>query len=209
MNKFSLTKRQAKVGPSINTRTQKHGDEDIPGMDVPISGILLTPGELNDMLDDPTAHEHLYAQAGSGNAHTAPRWPVIAEFPVDRKFKDAKATIKVDDIECIMKPCTIDKIKLILQEGGLTAFSCTVKGAAPEHLDVLALLNRKCTISILNAQVAVKDTNQGELPLEGAEPTRSEEPEDDNDDDSPEDDSAPSGRNVRHIFGKKRRGKKK
>lgn len=189
--KLNLTKRQAKVGPSINTRTQRHGEEDVPGVDIPISGILLTPAELNTMLEDPSAHEHLFAKADADGAHIRPRWPVIGRFPIDRKFKDAKATIKVDDIDCVMKPCKLDKIALELQEGGLTAMSCTVKGVPPEHLDVLGLLNRKCSIAIAGAQLDKKADNQGELPLEGAEPTNGEEESSDAEDNA---DDASGGR---------------
>ena len=34
---LSLNKRPARIGPSINTPTEKHGEEDVPACDIPIS----------------------------------------------------------------------------------------------------------------------------------------------------------------------------
>jgi hypothetical protein len=38
---MNLTKRPAQIGPSINTRTEKHGEENVPGVDIQVSGLML------------------------------------------------------------------------------------------------------------------------------------------------------------------------
>ena len=51
MQTLSLTKRPAKIGPSINTRTQRHGDDDVPATDIPLSGILVEAAKRRERKD--------------------------------------------------------------------------------------------------------------------------------------------------------------
>jgi hypothetical protein len=165
---MNLTKRPGQIGPSINTRTEKHGEESVPGVDIPVSGLMLDKPELNALLQDVDAHDALYTDARGKQLE--PRFQTIDPIALTDKFVGAKVTITSVDGETenlILKPAKIGKIRLEPQVGGLTLMSCTIQGNPPDHADMLALLNAKCRVSILNAALDVKAAaDEPELPLD-------------------------------------------
>lgn len=163
--KLTLAKRAAQIGPSINTRTEKHGEEDVPGLDIPLSGIMLTREELCVVLQDEAAFDSLFTTS-RGSQHE-PRFQNIKALQMDSKLEDAKVTLVLDDdAPLIFKPAKISKITLEPQIGGLTAMSCTVQGNPSDHLDVIGMLNSKCRVTILNAKMGEKPEGEPELPME-------------------------------------------
>lgn len=166
MQKLSLTKRPGVICSSIVNRTQNHGKEEkVPAVSIPISQIFLTAEELGVLMQDPESQEALFT--ASRSKHLEPRWLGIGAIQIADKFKEAKVTIKCDNSNepLILKPATIGSIILEPQIGGLTAMRCMISGVPDEHLQTLTMLNRKCTISILNGALADRNDNQRELPL--------------------------------------------
>lgn len=164
MQKLSLTKRPAQIGPSINTRTQRHGDEQHPAIDIPLTAIPLTEEELGGILGDVGAYDALFTKDRSKFAE--PRFPDVTEVPVDAKYKGAKVTLTVHGNKLIFKPATVQKIKVLLI-GSSAVLAVTISGEPPEDgLDVLDLLNAKCDLAILNGQ-AESEADQPQLGLEG------------------------------------------
>lgn len=163
--KLTLTKRAGQIGPSINTRTEKHGEEDVPGIDIPVGGIFLDEAELCEVLQNAGAHEALFTLERGSAAE--PRFQNLKAFGITDKFQGAKVTITVDDKDpLILKPAKVSKIHLEPQIGGLTAMSCTIQGNPGDHTDVLEMLNAKCRISIVGGQMVEREKDQPELDLE-------------------------------------------
>ena len=75
---MKLKKRVAKIGPSINTRTEKHGEENVPAIDIPLSSIMLTGKELGRLLRQETAAEDWFEKNSDGPASC----PEIAPGPM-------------------------------------------------------------------------------------------------------------------------------
>jgi hypothetical protein len=165
--KFGITKRPAQVGPSINTRTEKHGEENVPGVDIPLSAIFLEKDEVNNLLQDPDAYDALYTEDRSKQLE--PRFLTIEPIRLSDKFTGARVTISVngagEGTDLVLKPAKISKIALSPQVGGLTLMSCTVQGNPSDHTDVLALLNLKCRVQILGANLE-ETAAEPELPLD-------------------------------------------
>jgi hypothetical protein len=162
--KFTFSKRPAQIGPSINTRTEKHGEENVPGVDIPVSGIFLTKEEINILLQDEDAYDALYTDTRSKQLE--PRFMTIEPIRLSDKFTGARVTIAVNGEDLVLKPAKISKISLAPQVGGLTLMSCTVQGNPSDHTDVLALLNLKCRIQILGAALEEPAPAEPELPLD-------------------------------------------
>lgn len=142
------------MGPSINTRTEKHGEENVPGVDIPLSAIFLEKDEVNNLLQDPDAYDALYTEDRSKQLE--PRFLTIEPIRLSDKFTGARVTISVnggDGVDFVLKPAKISKIALSPQVGGLTLMSCTVQGNPSDHTDVLALLNLKCRVQIIGANL--------------------------------------------------------
>lgn len=176
MQTLSLTKRPGKIGKSIPVRTQHHGDDDVPALSIPFSGILLTDEELGVILQDEGAHDALFTSSRS--KHPEPRFLGIEPLSISDKFKDSKVTFRPDNSEenIVLKPATIGSIFLFPMVGGLTELRCMISGAPDGTIDVMGLLNRKCTISILNGKLADRSDGQEDLPLgPGGNPEPTEE----------------------------------
>lgn len=170
MNKLSITKRAGLVGGSLVNRTQIHGKkEKVPAISVPVSGIILTEEEFCAILQDPNAYEAFFTSERSKVAE--PRFPGIEPISLSDKFEGAKATITIEDADepLILKPATIGSI-VILPVGGQPIMKCMISGVPDVHLQTLTLLNKRCTVSILNGSLADRDEKQKDLPLAGGGP---------------------------------------
>lgn len=172
MYKLSITKRGgAIVGGSIVNRTQMHGKkEKVPAVSIPIQGIILTEEEFCLIMQDERAYEAFFTDERSKVME--PRFPGMDPITISDKFEGAKATITTEDADepLVLKPATIGGI-VITPLGGQAIMKLMVSGVPDVHLQTLTLLNKRCTISILNGSLADRDEKQKELPLAGGGPT--------------------------------------
>ena len=171
MHNLSLTKRLATIGGKIAGRTEIHGDDEVPALTIPMSGILLDEADIARLLDDVHAHSRLFRAGEQG--FTEPAFQGVTLI-FEEMFKGAKVTLKPErgGNAFVLKPATIKGIVLEPQMGGLTAMRCSIMGAPSDQdeVDVLHLLNSKVSISILNGKADGRDDAQAELPLGGAAP---------------------------------------
>lgn len=182
MQKLSITKRAGQVGGSIVNRTQNHGKkEKVPAISVPLGGIILTDEEFCAIMQDPRAYEAFFTDERSKVME--PRFPGMDPITIADKFEGAKATIKIEDAEeaLVLKPATISSI-VITPLGGQPILKCMISGVPDIHLQTLTLLNKRCTVSILNGALAERDEKQNDLPLNGGGPNVHASEEDEADD---------------------------
>lgn len=168
MQKLNITKRGAETGGKIPTSMSSFGKKDkVAKISIPLSAILIADDEIGVLMNDPDSHSALFT--GARSKHLEPRWQGIDPIPITDKFKDAKVTIKMNDSTAavILKPCTVGQITVKPLTGGLCEMACVVTGVPDEHLQVLTMLGKKCTVSILNGTMIAKDDGQRELPLHG------------------------------------------
>ena len=163
MQKLSLTKRPAKIGGSVNTRTEKHGKEEVPGQDIPVSGIFLTAEELCAITDEESAAEGLFKMEGD---QYVPRFLAVSRIPIDHKFENATVKISGGVPATTYKNGKIKSIWLTPVGGGLTEMSCTLQ-VNPENGNpsAQALINAKVSIT-LKAELEEEEEPDPELPLE-------------------------------------------
>ena len=177
MQKLSITKRGgALICGSIVNRTQMHGKkEKVPAVSIPIGGIVVTPEEFCALMRDPHAYEAFFTDERS--AVMEPRFPGMTEIPIDDVFEGAKVTLAPQDNDkaLVLKPAKIGSI-VITPIGAQPIMKCMVSGAPDIHLETLTLLNKKCTISVLNGALAEKDDRQKDLPLDGDGPNNGDAP---------------------------------
>jgi hypothetical protein len=169
MQKFSVKKRQGEIGGSIVNRTQRHGKtEKVPAVSIPVSAIILTEDEFCNIMRDPHAYEAFFTDERSQVME--PRFPGV-DIILPWKFEGAKVTITPQDADeaLILKPATIGGIVLSCI-GAQPFMKCMVSAVPDVHLQTLLLLNKRCTISILNGSLADTDDKQKDLPLAGGGP---------------------------------------
>lgn len=141
----------------------------MPAISVPVLGIILTEDEFCAIMQDAAAYQCYFTNERSKVME--PRFPGIEPICLSDKFEGAKCTIKVEDAEepVILKPATIGGI-IIVCMGAQPIMRCMVSGVPDVHLQTLTMLNKRCTISILNGALADRPDNQKELPLPGGGP---------------------------------------
>ncbi len=168
---LTITRRSAKISSSINVRTEKHGDEDVPACDVTVGAIMLEPEELNALLEDPKAHGALFVKDDAG--FSSPAFPQFHAFTLVDKFEDALVHLHVG-----MGPTLIElehsklaRVSLSPQPGGMTAMSVQVQSTPPSEKigQLSAYMNHEISIEITDGKRAKKSGKQNELPLEMAD----------------------------------------
>ena len=163
MQKLSLTKRPAKIGKSVNTRTEMHGKEEVAGQDIPLTGIFLTAEELCAITDEESAGVGFFKMEGDAYV---PRFLAVSRIPIDHKFENATVKISGGVPVTTYKNGKIKSIWLAPVAGGLTEMSCTLQ-VNPENGAPSAqqLINAKVSITI-KAELEEEEAPDPELPLE-------------------------------------------
>ncbi len=171
---LTLSMRIARIGSSVNTRTEKHGDDDVPACDIPIEGLLLEAGELDALLGEGAA-KALFTKA----ATPEPRFSMLKALALADKFEEACVILELADMSTVELACRIKGVKLEPQTGGLTLCDLQVQATptAEDMADVFANLNGEIRAEIRFGKKAVKGRKQPELPM--GEHKQSEDPDPD------------------------------
>lgn len=164
MQTLNLTKRPAKIGRSVNTRTEMHGEEEIPAQDIPVTGIVLSAEELCALTDEPTAVEGLFKMEED---QYVPRFTAIDWFPIDHKFIGATIKIGGGVPTTTYKKAKIKSIWCKALGGAMTEIKGTLQ-VNPEDGDPSSqqLINAKIAITISKASIDTAPEPDPELPLD-------------------------------------------
>lgn len=165
---LTLDKRPARMGSSINTRTEKHGDEDVPACDIALQGIMLEREELNSLLADPYAHDALYNHRSKGKADE----PVFRKFKplvFREKFEEGGVTLYVGmgQTKIELKDVKLARVTLDPQVGGLTELSVQVQCTPKTDTigELLGYMNHDVEVEISFGKRAEKSKKQQDLPI--------------------------------------------
>lgn len=164
---LKLDSRSCKIGPSINSRTEKHGDEDIPAMDIPLSAIPLSKDELNALLGEPLAWNSFYNERKDGFAE--PLLKGIKPIGLEAKYEGAEVTLRLglNLLEVELLDVKLTKLKLEPTAGGATSLSLTVQCLLEDHAKALySWMNHDASVEIMTGDpVEAEKSEQPELPL--------------------------------------------
>jgi hypothetical protein len=168
MQTLNLTKRPAKIGKSVNTRTEMHGEEEVPGQDIPLSGIVLSNLELAAVTDEESAGTGFFKMDGD---QYVPRIAALDPQTISHRFTGALVRMSGGGVKATMYTnAKIKGIVLVPQTGGLTLMSCTLQvNPRDDDPSAQALINRKISISIkaeLETEKPDDESTDPELPLD-------------------------------------------
>lgn len=183
-----ISSRACQLGSSINTRTEKHGDDDVPACDIPLAGIMLDERELNALLGDPYAHRALFTDKAG---HKEPTLPQVEGFVLKAKIENVTVRIghnlldTSDKDSRTLTDCKLKGLTLEPMSGGATALSCKVQTSG-DHVGslvgaLIAHLGQHVAIEFSEGAIAVDgDDTQLDLPVNnfgnGEEPETGESP---------------------------------
>jgi len=171
---ITLSARACQLGSSVNLRTEKHGEDNVPAVDIPIEGIMLSSEDLNELLGTPGAHDTLFSTV---RGHQEPALPQIKDLVLRDKVAGADVCIKIHGTgpakKLQLKDCKIKGLTLAPLSGGATALSITVQTSGdhvPATIGLLAShLSGQINVEISGGAIAEKKATQGELPINSLE----------------------------------------
>lgn len=166
---LTITRRAARLGSSVNVRTEKHGDDDVPAIDVTVSGIMLEPEELNALLEDPKAYDALFRR--DDQDFPQPTFPQLKPFSLESKFEGVLVQLHVGPKPSIIEltDTKLNRVTLTPQPGGQTALSVQVQATPSEKVigQVSTYMNHEVSVELSGGEKAKpKDANQANLPLQ-------------------------------------------
>lgn len=172
---LNLPARVAKIGGAINTRTEKHGDEDVTALDIPVT-FVLDAIELCWVLKSEEAADRLFLTTNGQHGEKA--MPAVGVLKLREKIEAANVNLTFEglmgDVSLDFAGAKLSKITIDPLFAGRSNCSLTIQ-ICPDLDDtaILALLghmNGECQLTIVaegyNAQIG--------LPL-GAPPALDEE----------------------------------
>ena len=179
---LKLERRDGRIGTSINTRGEMHGEETIPAKDIPLTLMISRP-ELALLMREPLAPVSWFNERGG---FAEPLFAgKIAPIKILGKFESSTVviTVGIDETEIRLRNATLASLFVDPQVGGMTSLKLQVQ-YRPNDSDNVALLekwlNHDCKIEIEIGQLAKpKKEEQQNLPL--GDPSETDDDEDDSD----------------------------
>lgn len=166
---LNITSRACQLGASINTRAEKHGDEDVPAADIPLAGIMLDEAELNALLNDPYAHRALFTDRGG---HQEPSLPQFEAHTLRDKLEGDTVTLTAGtrNKEIILGDAKLKGLTLEPLSGGATSLSLKIQVSGDAVPGVVGMLlnhlNGHLTVEIADAvAIEKKGDKQQDLPI--------------------------------------------
>lgn len=162
---FELVKESMTLA-HLNTRTEKHGDEDVGAIDLKLSGHF--PNAVLNKFSH-GLRESLYHRGSNGpdliDPHHLPELghPLIAGFALDGDMSPARFAIFADgtnDEEHVFTDAKVKKIKLEPMEGGTVVLSFTVSISEPDPevvAELFALQQQDLKINLCKQEQAQQE----------------------------------------------------
>lgn len=161
---LSITRRTATMGSGINTRTEKHGDEDILAFDIPIKGVPLTQEDLEEVTLNKSAYKLLYRKVR--NRPDEPVWGQLFQpLAMNAKVKGANVTLYVGRKALKLIDVNLAKVRIEIVSGGISLLHFQIQ-CKPALDDTLEALFEKVNKPIDLAIECDGYGEQPELPLE-------------------------------------------
>lgn len=132
--KLDIDKRPCHISNAMSTNTEKHGDEDVGAIDLPLDGIVLKKADLEALLGV-GAFEALYL---TDTDLPEVRFTAIA-YPIGLKAEFGEARVELwlgvqtDDNEggLVLGDCKVRALKLTPTAGGLTLCKLSIRATPP------------------------------------------------------------------------------
>jgi hypothetical protein len=165
-----LSSRTCHIGPSVNSRTEKHGDEDVPACDIPIDGIMLDHDELEALV--PGAHKAFFEKKRGSSFYDLTDFAKrLRPFKYVDKFEDSRAllVLGIDGKEIELdEEVKIAKIELDPQPGGLTALSIALQCTPDTEVmaSIFAFMNQEIMAEVTFGKKAEPKKNKKQAELE-------------------------------------------
>lgn len=168
-----LNRRPGKIGGNISSRTEKHGDDNVPAFDMPLEAIMLTQSELNELMNEPLTAVAWFNDRKDGLAE--PLFKNVKHFAIVDTYEASSVTIGVGLKEQLftLEDVKLVKLKLTPCVGGLTELKLTVQAKIDEtNTSLFEYLSKDCNVEIEFGSISESEkakAKQPELNLQAPE----------------------------------------
>lgn len=155
---------------NLNIRLEKHGDDDVPAVDLKFEDLMLRKDELNRLLGEKFAHDALFRAAKEGGL-IEPLFPMLAPLALEDKFEDCTATVAFglnDDFTTELEDVKFRGVRLKPVSGGMTAITLTVQYELDDSELMSSLtefLGRECKVGLVFGKKTEAEKKQQKLAL--------------------------------------------
>lgn len=115
---LKLDKRSCLIGHGINTRTQKHGSENVTALDIPIQRLALSKEELGEVLLYPDAYKALHSKS-RGRPDEPLFGKVLGNLPFAHKVPQVTITLYLGRRQLKLPITTLKSARIVRPGGGL------------------------------------------------------------------------------------------
>lgn len=159
---FDIENRGCRIGTSINTRSEKHGEADVvSALDIPVKNVVLDPSEVALLLEEPDLQARMFKP--DENNTLVPAFPKVKRFPIDEKIESARVELTLDGGKVLTLPeCKLRRLLVERLRGGGYSLALQIQatpkmtdpnvGRLLDHLDCDA----KITIHVQNEQAEMQ-----------------------------------------------------
>jgi hypothetical protein len=175
-----IEKRTASFGGNLNVRTGKHGDDDVIGVDVPVTMHVPAGRALANLLIGESADALLWRDNGHGELE--PRYSGINAIGLSERIESVRVEVwprGLDSDSIVLPAANLKSVRLSPLPGGVLelAFKLQSNPYGDEHAALVDCLNRDVEIALeckqFKAQAALalnSPTVPADAPLEVAVP---------------------------------------
>lgn len=146
---LTLSNRTCRIGVSVNTRTEVHGEDSVTALDIPLTAIMLDANELNMLLQEPHAYQVLF-NTRDGGKFVEPVFRVLKALRLADKIEGASVVLALGSGAALkLTGCKIAKVELAPQVGGLTEMSLQVQCTPKLDSSIARLLEKlNCDVEV-------------------------------------------------------------
>jgi hypothetical protein len=145
---LSLSERAALFGTQVSFKVEKHGDDQVIGMDVKLSGIHVSDDEINVLMLEPRAYNVLYNER-EGGKFIEPVFQGLEPFQRKERVKDVEIAFTIGSTKLKYLGCTMKDVCLECETGGDAVLSFGLRCLPSMKSEVLRLIERAgCEIRI-------------------------------------------------------------
>lgn len=171
----TLTSRPCQLGPTINDRTEKHGNEDKPALDIGVDAYCLTEDEFDALAGQKGA----YAAMTDGSAQPR-KWAfpnLVPTLAIRETIKGCEAVLLLglERFELKLGDCNLKGGTFELTNTGAVAFAFKLQFegelTGEQLLKLRAAKNKSVDLALQIGQTEAEATAQGGLNLEGGGPS--------------------------------------
>lgn len=164
----NLAKRPCKLGNTINTRAQMHGDENVPACDIPFAGFMLEKPEVDQLAGKNWWNCHF--EDGSRGKAAQPAFPTIDSYSLADKYEGSVVIVMgLNQVDIELDEIKLSGLTLTPLPGGLVEMS----GKIQAHTDIekfvhklIARLNTEIDLHIeIGDKVERAKSKQRDLPI--------------------------------------------